>query len=90
MSLFKFLTGKSSREAPVEQPEQRVANSTLTDKVEELRSKLNILDDELRDIVDHQNALQAQLVDLEDLMINLGPEEESFPVFIYPGNGALN
>jgi hypothetical protein len=79
MALFKPRTEKSSGGV-----EQRVTGATLTKKVEALRDELSVLDDGLRDLVDQQNALHARLDDLEDLVLDLGPEDESFPVFIYP------
>ena len=64
--------------------EQRVTGATLTVRAGELRDELIILNDELRNIVDKQNALFAKLDDLEALVADLGPEDESFPVLIYP------
>jgi hypothetical protein len=58
MGLFRTRSQKSSCDAS---NPPRVTIPTLTEKVEALRSELNVLDDELRDIVDHQNALHEQL-----------------------------
>jgi hypothetical protein len=90
MSLFKFLIGKSSHDAPVEQSEQRVVNSTLIDKVEALSGELDDLDTELQGLIDRRNELQTQLDGLENTVLAIfGAEGSSFPVFIYPHTGGL-
>jgi hypothetical protein len=83
MSLFKFRTEKSSGDAVEAQSKQRVvAYSTLTDKVEALWNELSVIDKKLRDLVDQENELHAQLDNLETLVIDLGPKQ-SFPVSAY-------
>ena len=68
MGLFKFLSKKSSPDAP------RVTSEMLYDKVNALRGELYDLDGKLRGISDRQDAFHERLEDLENILVDLESE----------------